>query len=376
MTRFFYEQIMSTHTYIHERPNWTEFYWNQDEVTPLLRSCERALGHLFGRLEMLGFDTQMKALAENITEDVVRSSEIEGIALNTEEVRSSVARHLGIDALQTRMPSRGVDAIVAVMLRATHDYASAISHETLLAWQAALFESGFAGGVPVEVGTYRSCEEQIVSGAFGREKVHYVAPSPDRVMAEMDAFIRWFNNPTRQSELIRSAIAHLWLVSIHPFEDGNGRMSRLLAEICLARADQNEKRFYSIAAAINQDKRNYYRILEQTQCGSGDITTWLVWYLQTLLQAVGVAEQTIDKIMDKSVFWTKHAGVIVSERQRKMLNIWLDGYDGKIMSRTWAHQAQCSSDTATRDLQDLVSKGLLLIEDPTAKRYVYVLNLR
>lgn len=359
--------------YIHERDNWPHFYWHQDTIEPLLRETERQIGHLFGRLEVLGIETQQHAQIDNLVDDVVRSSEIEGVALNADEVRSSVARHLGVDSSISCMPSRRVDALVSVMLRATRDYASPISHDTLCGWQSALFESGYAGGIRVETGRYRSCPEQIVSGAFGREHVHYVAPSPERVATEMEALLCWYNTPSRESEIIRSAIAHLWLVSIHPFEDGNGRVSRMLAEVCLARADRSEKRFYSIAAAINRDKRNYYRILEQTQRGTGDITDWLNWYLSRLQEAVAISEQSVDRTLAKARFWERHADAAISERQRTLLNAWLDGYDAKIMSRTWAHLARCSSDTATRDLQDLVNKGLLTIDDPTAKRYTYQL---
>ncbi len=359
--------------YIHEKNNWTQFYWNEKEVSPLIEDASRNIGRLYGRLEMLGFETQLQAVAENISEDLIRSSEIEGVSLNTDEVRSSVARHLGIESMlaDDKMPSRAIDSLVNVIMDATQHYNEPISKERLCAWQAALFESGFAGGVKVEVGRYRSCKEQIVSGAFGRERIHYVAPAPERVEDEMDDFIEWFNKTDCQSQIIRSAIAHFWFVCIHPFEDGNGRLSRLLAEICLARGDKSKMRFYSIAASINKDKKKYYDILETVQKGNGDITIWLVWYVQTLLKAVETAGNHLSNTLHKTLYWNHFEGLHVSDRQRRVLNIFLDGYDAKISSHSWSKLAKCSSDTALRDLQDLAMKGMLVIDDPDAKRFSY-----
>ena len=359
--------------YIHEKNNWTQFYWNEAEVNPLVERACRETGRLYGRLDALGVDARMQVAAENVAEDVLRSSEIEGVLLNIDEVRSSVARNLGVESMfhGVQMPSRGGDAVVGVMMRAMAHYDQPVDKALLCAWHSALFESGFSGGVPVLVGQYRQCAEQIVSGAFGRERVHYVAPAPERVEEEMQQFLSWFNTPASTSQIIRSAIAHLWFVSIHPFEDGNGRISRLLGEMCLARGDKSTTRFYSIAAAINRDKKNYYRCLETVQRGNGDITVWLVWYIETLVNAVNRAEEQLDCMMYKALFWQRHAGVELSERQRTTINCLLDKGTTWMMSRTWAHLAKCSSDTALRDLQDLQTKGLVAIENPEAKRYTY-----
>lgn len=360
--------------FIHERNNWTQFYWNAAEVNPLLDSICREIGKLYGRLGTLGIPSQALIEAENIVEDVVRSSEIEGVLLNMDEVRSSVTRNLGIDTLlqNEKTPSRMVDAVVNVMMTAMTHYQQPIDKQMLCGWHSGLFETGFSGGIPITVGQYRQCAEQIVSGAFGHEKIHYVAPAPERVSEEMERFIRWFNTPSADSQIIRSAIAHLWFVSIHPFEDGNGRISRLLAEICLARGDNSSARYYSIAAAINTDKKNYYRCLETVQRGSGDITAWLVWYIHTLQEAVRISDNRITTILQKTLFWQRHEGVSLSERQRTTINRLLQEDKTRVMSRIWAHLAKCSSDTALRDLNDLVQKGVMSIEDPHAKRFTYL----
>lgn len=357
--------------YIHERDNWTAFRWDATGLTALLEEVNRKQGLLYGRLASLGFDSKLKAMVENLTYDVVYSSEIEGIRLNVDEVRSSIARKLGIENIKQTAPSHYIDSVVAVMLDAVSHYDQLLTKEKICAWQAAFFPTGFSEGSQIEVGQYRTNEEHIVSGMFGREKIHYVAPSPGRVDEEMAHFLDWFNNHDNINSVIRSAIAHFWFVSIHPFEDGNGRLARILTDMLLARADKSEFRFYNISSQINKDKKRYYDILEKAQHGDGDITEWICWYANTLSLALDEAENIVSTILNKSFFWQKASSIPLSQRQTDMLNLFLDGYEAKITSKTWASLAKCSKDTAIRDIQDLVDKEILREDIPGAKRPSY-----
>lgn len=276
--------------YLHERDNWTAFKWDATSLTAILEEVSRKQGLLYGRLSLLGFDSKLKAMAENLTYDVVYSSEIEGVRLKVDEVRSSIARRLGIENVKYTAPSHYVDSVVAVLLEAMRDYYQPLSKKKLCAWQAAFFPSGYSEGPQIEIGKYRTHEEHIVSGMMGRERIHYIAPAPDRVEEEMKKFLDWFNRDAEGSSVVRSAIAHLWFVSIHPFEDGNGRLARILSDILLARADKSEFRFYNISSQINKDKNHYYNILEKTQRGDGDITEWIHWYATTLSLTLDEAE--------------------------------------------------------------------------------------
>lgn len=360
--------------YLHEKENWTNFYWNQDEVAVILDEVARLQGRLYGRLEGLGFESQLKATAENLLADIVGSSEIEGIRLNPDEVRSSIARKLGIDYSRNIAPSHYVDSVVSVMLDAMDHYDRQLSKEQLCAWQAAFFPSGMSEGKVIETGKYRTGEEYVVSGMLGREKVHYIAPAPDRVDAEMQRFIDWFNAPHRVSEVLCSAIAHVWFVTIHPFEDGNGRLCRILADMLLARADGSKFRFFNISSEINRDKKHYYDIIERVQHGNGDLTEWFLWYMNTLKKAINNANQTVTVTLSKSFFWMHFAETVMTERQRNTLNKYLDGYEAKINSKNWAALNKCSRDTANRDIADLVDKHVLLVDIPDAKRPTYSIN--
>ena len=357
--------------YIHERDNWTNFRWNDSQVSLLLEVVCRKQGLLYGRLSSLGFDSKLRAMAENLTHDVVYSSEIEGIRLNVEQVRSSIARKLGIENVRQTAPSHYVDSVVSVMLDAVQNYDQPLDKEKLCAWQSAFFPSGFSEGSQTEVGKYRTNEEQIVSGIWGREKVHYIAPSPDRVESEMQQFLDWFDSDEQVSSIIRSAIAYFWFVSIHPFEDGNGRLARILSDMLLARGEKSEFRFYNVSSQINKDKNHYYDILERMQHGDGDITEWLVWYMQKLIEALDEAETIVNTILNKSFFWQKASSIPMTERQTQMLNLFLDRYEAKITSKTWATLAKCSKDTAIRDIQDLLDKNVLVEDIPGAKRPSY-----
>ena len=357
--------------YIHERDNWTAFKWDASALTAILERVNRKQGLLYGRLASLGFDSKLKAMAENLTYEVVCSSEIEGIRLNVDEVRSSIARKLGIENVKQAAPSHYVDSVVAVMLDAVSHYDHPLTKDKLCAWQTAFFPTGFSEGSQIEVGRYRTNEEHIVSGMFGREKVHYIAPAPERVEGEMTVFLDWFNKDEDISSVIRSAIAHLWFVSIHPFEDGNGRLARILSDMLLARADKSEFRFYNISSQINKDKNHYYAILEKTQHGDGDITEWISWYAGTLSVALDEAENVVSTVLNKSIFWQKASAVALSQRQTDILNLFLDGYEAKITSKTWASLGECSRDTAIRDIQDLVAKDILREDIKGAKRPSY-----
>ena len=357
--------------YIYESEHWRHFIWDANRLAAPLEDAARKQGLLLGRLSALGFGSKLKAMAENLTYDVVYSSEIEGIRLNVDEVRSSIARRLGIEHVAKTAPSHYVESVVSVMLDAVSHYDHPISKETLCGWQSAFFPTGFSEGSQIEVGKYRTHEEHIVSGMFGRERIHYIAPSPEKVDDEMRSFIDWFNSEDDVSYIIRSAIAHLWFVSIHPFEDGNGRLARILSDMMLARADKSEYRFYNISSQINKDKNHYYAILEQTQHSDGDITDWLLWYIKALSIAIDDAEASVSTILNKSLFWQRRSNIGLSQRECDMLNLFLDGYEAKITSKNWASLAKCSKDTAIRDIQDLVDKGILREDQPGAKRPSY-----
>ena len=368
--------------YLHERDNWTDFRWDMSQVSLLQEKVFRMQGLLYGRLSSVGFDSKLRAMAENLTYDVVYSSEIEGIRLNVDQVRSSIARGLGIDNVKYSAPSHYIDSVVGVMLEAVQNYNQPLSKEKLCAWQAAFFPTGYSEGSQIEIGQYRTNEEHIVSGRFcsaarrgkpifGREKIHYIAPSPDRVEEEMQKFLTWFDEDEPVSSVIRSAIAHFWFVSIHPFEDGNGRLARILSDMLLARGENSEFRFYNVSSQINKDKNHYYDILERMQHGDGDITEWLTWYLQKLVNALDEADTIVTTILNKSFFWQKASAVPMTERQMQMLNLFLDGYEAKITSKTWATLAKCSKDTAIRDIKDLVDKNILIEDIPGAKRPSY-----
>lgn len=357
--------------YIHERDNWTTFKWDSAQVSFLQETVCRKQGLLYGRLSTLGFDSKVKTIAENLTYDVVYSSEIEGISLNIDEVRSSIARRLGIENVKYSSPTHYIDSVVSVMLEATQCYDQPLSKEKLCAWQAAFFPTGFSEGSLIEVGKYRSHEEHIVSGMFGREKIHYIAPAPERVESEMRQFLAWFNSDEPVSSIVRSAIAHFWFVSIHPFEDGNGRLARILSDMLLARGEKSNFRFYNISSQINKDKKHYYDIIERMQRGDGDLTEWIIWYMQKLETAIDEAEIVISTILNKSFFWQKASAVPMTERQTQMLNLFLDGKEAKITSKNWASMAGCSKDTALRDIEDLVNKNILVMEVPGAKRPSY-----
>ena len=359
--------------YIHDSENWWQFHYDSQQIMNVLGRVRAKQGYLIGRMMSLGFDSQDEAMLSNLSLELVRSSEIEGKELNLEEVRSSIARRLGIDTAGLVPVSHYVDGVVEMQLDATQNYANALTHDRLFGWHNVLFPTGMSGLYRIEVGKYRSGEMQVVSGAMGKEKVHYQAPSPERVPAEMDRFIEWVNNSNAIDAVLKAAIAHLWFVSIHPFDDGNGRITRALTDMLLARSENSSKRFYSVSAEIKNLQKEYYEVLERTQRGNGDITDWLLWFLHCFEQALSASESTLSSVMYKAEFWERNRDVSFNERQRKLLNMLFDGFNGKLTSSKWAKIAKCSSDTALNDITDLIAKGILQKTNEGGRSTNYIL---
>lgn len=314
---------------------------------------------MLGRISSLGFDIQEEAILSTMSAELIHSSEIEGETLNLSEVRSSIARRLGIETAGLVTSTRYVEGVVEMLLDATQNYHEPLSDERLFGWHNVLFPTGRSGLYSIEVGKYRTGEMQVVSGAMGHERVHYQAPDPQKVPTEMKRFIQWVNQDTTTDGVIKAAIAHLWFVSIHPFDDGNGRITRAITDMLLAQSENTSKRFYSMSAEIKQMQKEYYEILERTQKGDGDITAWLLWFLDCLEKALDSTENLLSGVLDKARFWEQHRNVQINERQRKLINLLFDGFFGKLTSSKWAKIAKCSPDTALNDIKDLIEKGLL-----------------
>lgn len=356
--------------YIYEHKAWPSFSWNKELVNIKLNEVNKAVGYLMGRLSVIGFNDKMSATVESISHDIIASSEIEGVELNNGQVRSSVARKLGVQLQNPAESSRYVDGVVEMALDATVNFNSPLTDERLFGWHSCLFPTGWSGSTKVDVGQYRNGEMKVVSGMFGREKVHYAAPAPEKIREEMNRFLDWFNSDTHNG-YIKSAIAHLWFVCIHPFDDGNGRIGRAIADMALSQAENSGMRFFSISHQINRDKKQYYAVLEKTQKGDCDITEWIIWYLDCLLRSVGQSDETLSKVLDKAVFWQNHAEIVLSERQREVLNRYLDGCPGKLTVKNWAKCVKVSPDTAARDIKDLVEKGVLVPQQGRVRDVFY-----
>lgn len=352
--------------YIHQLPHWPRFIWNQEQVSPLLAEIRSRQGRLLGRMEALGFKLQSEANLQTLMLDVLKSSEIEGELLDAEQVRSSIARKLGMDIAGLVPADRHVDGVVEMMLNGTQQYRQPLSAQRLYGWHAALFPTGYSGMHKVTVAAWRNNKNdapmQVVSGAMGKEKVHFEAPDAARLPEEMQQFISWFNEDVQIDPVIKAAIAHLWLVTLHPFDDGNGRMARAIADMQLARADATPQRFYSMSAQIRKERNQYYDILEATQKSSMDITRWLSWFLQCLGRAIDAAAQTLAAVLQKARFWEQHATTLLNNRQQLMINKLLDGFEGNLNSSKWAKITKTSPDTALRDIQDLMNKKILVKE--------------
>lgn len=351
--------------YIHQETDWPHFYWDNEVLLATLGKVRNLQGKLIGRMESLGFDLRNDASLQILTLDVLKSSEIEGEILNPDQVRSSIARRLGMDIAGLVEVDRNTDGVVQMMLDATQNYQQPLSTERLFDWHAALFPTGRSGMHKITVGDWRkdSTPMQVVSGAMGKEKVHFEAPDSTTLDKEMYLFLNWFNTEDKLDPVLKAAVAHLWFVTIHPFDDGNGRIARAITDMLLARADESSQRFYSMSAQIRLERKEYYDTLERTQKGSLDITGWLNWFLNCLLNALNTTESKLKDVLFKSNFWKIHAKTSLNDRQILMLNKLLDGFDGKLNSSKWAKIAKCSADTALRDIQDLINKDVLKKEE-------------
>ena len=349
-------------SYIHDRPEWPRFRWKQQILSERLAEVRHRQGRLIGRMEGLGFQLRAEAVLQSLTEEVLKSSEIEGEVLNHDQVRSSIARRLGIDIGGLTAADRNVEGVVEMMLDATQHYAKPLTVERLFGWHAALFPTGRSGMSKIAVGRWRNDKSgpvQVISGPVGKERVHYEAPAAERLRQEMRAFLASFNKDDGTDLVLKAGISHLWFVTIHPFDDGNGRITRAIADMMLARSEQTAQRFYSMSAQIRQERAAYYDILEATQKGDLDITAWLDWFLGCLGRAFESAETTLAAVLGKARFWDRHTGLSLNDRQRRILNQLLNGFEGKLTSSKWAKLAKCSHDTALRNIEDLLHKGVL-----------------
>ncbi len=345
--------------YIYQYPNWPHFTWDDKGINALFGEVKWLQGKLIGQMNSLGFSMKEEASLAALTLDIVKSSEIEGEILNYEQVRSSLALRLGINTSGIVPSSRHIDGIVSMMLDATQGFAKPLTHERLYGWHAALFPTGFSGPYAIDVAQYRQGEMQIVSGAMGKEKIHYEAIPTKDVFDAMNTFLTWYNQEQQLDSVLKAAIAHFWFIIIHPFDDGNGRIGRALTDMLLAKAENNGERFYSMSNQILVERQAYYAILQQVQQSSGDITPWLIWFLTCLKNALLSTETTTAAILRKATFWQRHEHTEINERQRLMLNKLLDGFEGKLKTSKWAKITKVSPDTALRDIKNLIEKGIL-----------------
>jgi len=345
--------------YIYQYENWPKFTWDEEEIQVILGKVRHLQGKIFGQMSVLGFSIKEETLLSTLTLDVLKSSEIEGEKLNYEQVRSSIAKKLGLDYNDSIYPSRDVEGVVEMMLDATQKYGESLDEERLFNWHAALFPTGRSGMYKIDTACYRSGDMQIVSGPMGMETIHYQAPPPKNVKKEMDVFLDWFNNDSKLDLTVKAAVAHFWFIIIHPFDDGNGRIARAISDLLLAKSENSSFRFYSLSNQILLERKVYYKTLKEVQHSEGDITEWIQWFLHCLYRALQSTEQTIGKVLRKAKFWDLHQETVLNSRQRLMLNKLLDGFEGKLKSSKWAKIAKCSQDTALRDIKDLMEKGIL-----------------
>jgi len=360
--------------YIHEQKEWPLLTWDQAKLAGLLTEVRHLQGRLLGRMEGLGFQLREEATLQTLTQDVIKTSEIEGEKLDAAQVRSSLARRMGLDVGALPQVDRNGEGIVEVMLDATRKYDAPLTKERLFSWHAALFPTGRSGMQKITVGGWRteaSGPMQVVSGPYGREKLHYEAPTHDRLGKEMERFLEFFNSPSETDPVIRSAVAHFWFVTIHPFEDGNGRIARAIADSVLARSEKSSQRFYSMSSQIQRERNAYYDVLERSQKGSLAITPWIEWYLHCLEHAITASEGMLEVVLRKAYFWKTHAGESFSDRQQALINRLLDGFEGKLTSSKWAKLAKCSQDTALRDISDLQGRQILAKEEAGGRSTSY-----
>jgi len=348
--------------YIWSDPKWPAFRWHDARLLEPLATARLKQGRLLGSMARLGFELKQEAQLEALTEDVIKSSEIEGEILDRHSVRSSIARRLGVPEGAVAPADRRSEGVVEVMLDATGNFKNELTAERLLAWQAALFPTGYSGLHKIKTGAWRDDSDrpmQVVSGPVGRQRVHYEAPPADSVDAEMARFLEWFNKRTGPEGLLRAGLAHLWFVTIHPFEDGNGRIARAIADKALAQSEDSGQRFYSMSSQIRKNRAAYYDTLERTQKGSLDVTDWLVWFLECFARAIDGAEEVCAHVLRKADFWQRYAREAFTDRQKKVLNRYLDGLEDKLTAKKWAAIAKCSIPSAQRDINDLLARGVL-----------------
>jgi len=349
--------------YIHELKDWPRFHWNAEKLAEPLASARHRQGRLIGHMEALGFRLQQEAVLQTLTADVLKSSEIEGEKLDAEQVRSSIARRLGMDLGGLKTADRHVEGVVEMMLDATRHYDRPLTEQRLFDWHGSLFPTGRSGMRKIRTGAWRNDNTgpmQVVSGPVGKERVHFEAPKAVRLPREMRAFLKWFEGGEAMDAVLKSGVAHLWLVTIHPFDDGNGRIARAIADMALARSENSPQRFYSMSAQIRQDRSAYYDILERTQKGTMDITPWMDWFLACLSRAIDAAQTTLSVVLAKARFWERIKDVQLNERQRLVINRLLDGFEGKLTTSRYAALAKCSQDTAHRDILALVDHAVLI----------------
>lgn len=364
--------------YIYQLKDWPNFKWNEEILLKPLADVRHKQGRLLGYMQGLGFNLQEEATLQTITLDVLKSSEIEGEILNPDQVRSSIARRLGIDIAGLVPADRNVEGVVEMMLDATQNYQKELTEDRLFGWHAALFPTGRSGIYKIVVGNWRDNEKndpmQVVSGPIGRENVHFKAPDADTLSDEMNAFLKWFESENKIDPVIKAAIAHLWFVTIHPFDDGNGRIGRAIIDLLFARSDGSNQRFYSMSAQIRKERNAYYNMLEKTQKDTLDITAWIEWFVSCLDNAISATDETLAVVIKKAKFWEKHATALLNDRQKIMVNKLLDGFVGKLTSSKWAKIVKCSSDTAIRDINDLLNKNILEKEDAGGRSTSYLLQ--
>lgn len=364
---------------IHEKKDWPDFKWDDKKLAPLLAEVRHLQGRLIGRMEALGFNLREEATLQTLTEDVIKTSEIENEKLDKNQVRSSIAMRLGIDIGGSATKDRNVEGIVEVMLDATRNYDKKLTDKRLFGWHGALFPTGRSGLNKIIVGKWRTKESgpmEVVSGAYGRERVHYEAPDYSRLKKEMTAFLKWFEDAQDLDPVLKAALAHFWFVSIHPFDDGNGRIARAIADMQLSRSENSNQRFYSMSSQIQKERNDYYDVLESCQKGSMDITSWMDWFLLCLKHAIGSVEGTLGTVLTKATFWEINADKSFNDRQRKIINRLLDGFEGKLTSSKWAIITKCSQDTAGRDINDLLDKGVLVKDEAGGRSTSYSFNIR
>ncbi len=365
------------YTYIWQANDWPEWRFDLAALAGQMADVSQAQGLLLGRLADVGMGLRDEASLAALTDDVVRTSEIEGEQLDVASVRSSIARRLGVDIGALAPVDRYVEGVVEMVLDATLNSEAPVTRERLFGWHASLFPTGYSGLSRISIGSWRddaSGPMQVISGPFGRQRVHFEAPPADRLEAETGRLIAWINDSPKDPPLIRAALGHLWFVTLHPFDDGNGRIARAIGDLLLARADKSPQRFYSLSAQIQRERKAYYDILERTQKHSMDVTEWLAWFLDALHRAIDHAQVSLDAVLAKARFWQHWAMTPLNARQVKLLNRMLDGFNGKLTSSKWAAIAKCSADTALRDINDLISRGVLRKADGSGRSTSYELN--